>query len=68
MPEKPQKRAKSEGKVKEKVSNAEKDKSAGNGPKRAKNEPKQTKSVPKTRKSEPKEAKTNDLLNKEVEI
>lgn len=75
MPEKPKKRAKSGGKDKGKVSNAGKGKSAGNGPKKAKNEPKQTESVPKTRKSgpkavksEPEEAKTNDLLNEEVEL
>ena len=75
MPEKPKKRVKSGGKDKGNVSNAGKGKSAGNGQKKAKNEPKQTESVPKTRKSgpkavksEPEEAKTNDLLNEEVEI
>lgn len=75
IPEKPKKRSKSAGKAKEKVSNAGKGKSAGNGPKKAKNEPKQTEVVPKTRKSgpkavksEPEEAKTNDLLNEEVEL
>ena len=75
IPEKPKKRAKSGGKDKGKVSNAGKGKSAGNGPKKAKNGPKQTESVPKTRKSgpkavksEPEEAKTNDLLNEEVEL
>ena len=75
IPETPKKRAKSGGKAKGKVSNAGKGESAGNGPKKAKNVPKQTESVPKTRKSgpkavknEPKEARTNDLLNEEVEL
>lgn len=75
IPEKPQKRAKSGGNAKGKVSNAGKGKSAGNGPKKAKNGAKQTESVPKTRKngpkavkSEPKESKAADLLNEEVEL
>lgn len=68
VPEKPQKRPKSGGKDKGKVSNAGKGKSAGNGPKRPKNEPKTRKSGPKAVKSEPREAKTDDLLNEEVEL
>lgn len=73
IPEKPQKRAKSGGKSKGKVSNAGKGKSTGNGLKKAKNEPKQSESVPKTRKSGPKAVKSepkeaNDLLNEEVEL
>lgn len=75
IPEKPQKRPKSGGKAKGKVSNAGKGKSAGNGPKKAKNEPKQPESATKTRKSgpkavksEPNESKATDLLNEEVEL